>query len=322
MGRSADVPPRCAWLFVSAALLAFGCGGSDAWWDRDGARGPSFVGGPAPAFAWRTPEGRHAVHVSVPMAIDDCRPLEALGRTCSDLDRDGLTDEWEAALLERLTPVVRLTPDDPFFTDPEAVLVAIGRVHRRDDDVFVTIVLAYTRDYGACGFGAHPGDLERVALRLATPTRHDAVVTAVFLAAHEGGTVYRGAGLDRMRFLEPLEDGRVCNDAHARWIVYASEKKHATYPDAATCEDARDLICLAEVCGAPVVDGAFDFGEPGDVRPQVHNAGEPDAPLLTALDAFGFAGEDAWDDRPFCGGAPRSDACPPSLRSKLLDDPF
>lgn len=309
---------------VGVVLLAFvaACGGSDGWWN-DGWHGHGASSAAAPGSTWRTPDGRLAVHVAVPMDVEACRPLEALGRVCTDGDRDGLTDAWEATVLEQLVPVVRLTIDDPFFADPEAKLVAIGRVHRRGDRrVLVNIVLAYTRDYGSCELGAHPGDAERVALLLDAPTPHDAVVSATFLAAHEGGTVYDEPNLGAMQYLDPPDEFRANGDTGPRWLVYASEKKHASYPNVAACEAARDLVCLVETCGTPLDASGFDFGDPGDVHPPVYNAGEADARLLSALDDIGFIGEDAWDDQAFCGGAPRSGACPPSIRSKLAHDPF
>ena len=277
---------------------------------------------PAPARTFATPDGRLAVHVTVPMRVDACRPLEPLGIRCDDIDEDDLVDAWEDALLGRLTPVVRFADDEPAFTDPEARFAAVGRVApRHDGHILVVVTLLYTHDYGSCGVGAHPGDAERVALLLEPYEDHDVVVTAVFLAAHEGGARFGPGELHHMRYVDDGNpayasyDQRSCG-AEPRWLVFSSKGKHATYVSAQVCEDARKFICLEEDCGAP-----YETPQPFDRTPPVFNAGEPEHPRLQELDPIGFAGDHAWLDQRFCGGVGKR-GCPPSVRSKLLDDPF
>src|SRR5262245_56649970 len=52
----------------------------------------------------------------------------AVCAACDDLDGDGLSDEWETKMLEAFRPRVRLAPDEPFITDPDAKMLQIARV--------------------------------------------------------------------------------------------------------------------------------------------------------------------------------------------------
>ncbi len=235
-----------------------------------------------------------------------------------DLDLDGLDDQWEQAVLEAARPAVRLSDDEPHLTDDDAVLAQVGRVELvalAPVEVRVYVMLGYSEDYGSCGLTAHHGDSERVALVLRGDADdgagNDMWVTQAYTAAHEGtatdhGRVYVDEALDT-ELVYAVVDGAT------RWVVAASEAKHATYGNATLCADAFFIPCLVETC-APDDGGVV-------LLPPVINAGEPDAPLVTDLGPLGFAGDDAWADQPFCGGTPMG-GCSSPVREKLLNNPF
>lgn len=289
---------------------------------------PQPAGDPARASgsdAWAAWVERHAhtiaIRTALPRSHAACRALVAPGLTCADVDRDGLTDAWEDAVLGALVPSVELAAAEPGLDEPGVGLAAVGRVVGVDGDrTRVFIMLGYPRDHGRCGWTAHRGDSERVALELVRPAvprgAGDLILDGAYTAAHEGeildrGRLVQGEELQQLAFPPDPGTGR------PRWRVYASARKHATYGSVAWCEAALRLPCLEEDCGAP-------GGGPGPlvVVPRVINAGEPDAPRVTELSAIGFPGEQAWVDQPFCGGLGRARRCASAVVDKLTVDPF
>lgn len=267
-----------------------------------------------------TDEGRLALHSNLPPRVDDCLALPAALPPCEDLDADGLVDAWEDAVLDRLRPLRRFDEEEAAVDDAEVVLADVGRVAPAPDGAYrLMVMLGYSRDYGSCGFTAHNGDSERVALDLVPLPEEGAggvVVRRAYTAAHEGtandhGRVFADGELDQL-VLSP--DPRT---NQPRWTVFPSADKHATYATIEICEGISPLPCLDEDCGP---DGVADPAA-YDRLPPVGNAGELVAPRLTDLSELGFAGEDAWADQDFCGGLGGTE-CSSSVRSKLLDDPF
>jgi hypothetical protein len=261
------------------------------------------------------------LHTNLPAWIDDCLDMGMLEVPCTDADQDGLTDEWEDLVLDRLTPAVRFDESEQIVDDPDAVVAAVGRVAPFNDGSGVKIrayiMLGYHADYGRCGLSGHDGDSERVVLDLQMGELAGSVdVVGFYTAAHEytitdHGQVFTGADIALLEFpTDPIT-------GEPRWMVYASDGKHATYGNAQLCEDAEWVICLDEDCDADGADAsAYTWLFP------VWNAGEVTAPFLTDLGPVGFPGEEAWIDKEFCGGLPGIGGCAGSVREKLLNDPF
>ncbi|MBN2359841.1 MAG: hypothetical protein JXR83_10335 [Deltaproteobacteria bacterium] len=288
--------------------------GTDSGADAGPEAGPPFAPTAATSLA---ADGRLALSSNVPARTDGCP--ESLGEVCADADGDDLVDAWEEMALELLRPRLRLDEGEDLLGDPAAVVAAIGHIYPTSLaplEVRALIVIGYSRDYGSClGISAHNGDTERVALRLVALTAPgDVVVSAAFTAAHDG------APLDHNRLLagdELQEMEFVDGESGPRWLVYASEDKHASYVSVADCEFS-DIPCFDEDCSPDGVADPSAF----ELLPPVVNAGEPAAPLVEDLAALGFAGEDAWLDQPFCGGRTRGGICAGSVRKKLTTDPF
>jgi len=288
--------------WIALALALCGCTELDVF-----TSGAPWRGVPLAVDAPRGSVGRSRV-------TDGVWRIEAdLAPTCAadgcDLDADGLADAWEAMLLDKLRPIVRIGGAEELLEDPDATLGSVGRVTPGNgDEVFVAIVLAYSRDYGRCGFTEHSGDSERVALRVA----RDGTVRAAYTAAHEGTSVDAGA------VMEPWELTFVADPVtgDARWYVLAVEGKHATYASAEACAAFSDTTCLAESC--PRATRAPDL----ELLIPIVDAGEP---------GTGWGWHDWWpypftepyDPSPFCGDRwVDGVACAQPIRDKLLADPF
>jgi len=323
--------PRAAAAALALALAAAGgactdldaLGGSEPLlpWSESAPRGadsPRAAGTPPYRATAAIEDGALELRTDLPRAPAGCLEDQAPA-LCGDVDRDGLVDEWEDLALDALRPFVRIDEGDPLRVDREGRVGSIGRVwpaagDARAGPIRLVLVLAYSRDYGRCSFGAHLGDSERVALDLApVPGERGAVrVVRAYTAAHEWSDkdVSRLFAGDLSRQLEVEEDPIT---GQPRWVVHASRSKHATYATAALCE-AQDswIFCGDEDCDSGPASLQSELLMPVD------NAGEPDAPrVLRMMD------EPVWDDVPFCGGLGHGDGpCASPLRDKLLDDPF
>jgi hypothetical protein len=258
------------------------------------------------------------LHTNLPPDPTDCAALS--DAPCEDLDADGLVDAWEALVLDRLRPVVRMDEDEPLISQGDGLLINIGRIWPvSESTVHAVIVLAYSEDYGRCGLTAHHGDSERVALSL-TLHSGSAWVSGAYTAAHEG-ELNDGSALLTGDDLSGMTLDADSRTGEPRWVVFSSEGKHATYTTAQLCEDASFLPCLEEDCAPDNVTDKARF----DVLPEVMiNAGEPDAPLADDLTDQGMPGEQIWADQTFCGGLGRTDeeSCSSGLLEKMLSDPL
>ena len=265
-----------------------------------------------------TEDGRLGLRCNLPRGVEECMAIPQA--PCADADQDGLVDAWEDVALDLLRPARRFDEAEPYFDDATGVLGDVGRVAPVDDHVRIYVMLGYSRDYGSCaGLTSHNGDSERVVIDLLTwqaAGPGGVVFDAVYTAAHEG------APTDASRLFprEDLSELVVQLDpasARPRWFVYPSSGKHATYASVEICEGISNAPCIEEDCGADGVEDPSAF----EVLPAFVNAGEPEAPRVDALDELGFVGETAWGDSPFCGGL-GGNGCPPSVRDKLINDPF
>ncbi len=258
------------------------------------------------------------LYINLPPAPEDC--LRLRDAPCDDLDSDGLVDAWEGVVLERLRPLVVLDEDEPMLESTDGLLIHIARIWPvTAKSVRVMIVLAYSEDYGRCGLTAHHGDSERVALTLSLQDG-SAWVTEAYTAAHEGeltdqSTLYT---LDDLDQLETTADPAT---GEPRWLVYASEGKHATFASAEHCEEASIIPCLEKDC-AP--DGVSDKARYSILSAHALNAGEESHPLADDLAEFGMPGEHIWLDQTFCGGLGRANEadCSSGLLEKMRSDPM
>jgi len=256
--------------------------------------------------------------------------VEACQGACVDADGDGLVDAWEKLVLDRLHPAVTFDEDEPLL-DKDDAFAALGRLYARDATHLTAIVLlVYAQDYGAPNwlcFGAskHPGDVERVALDLELVGKGDVVVKNAFTTGHEGteddqSHVWKTAELKKLEVIDDALSG-----GEPRWRVYASQSKHATYVSKEHCENVRlakltHRFCVNEDCAPDRVRDQAKYTK----LPSIVNAGEPGKPIVDDLGPLGFKGERAWSEAKFCGGVKTSpnEECPPSIKSKLLLDPF
>jgi hypothetical protein len=269
----------------------------------------------------RAPDGAFRVQSS----------LAARCAGCKDVDGDGLNDEWEDAVLAKLTPLVTFDEDEPMMKgDNRDAFAAIGRVFPSGDRVVVSVLILYAKDYGApnpvCfGASSHSGDAERAALELEITGGGNAVSRAAYTTGHEGTPE------DQTTIVRDGEQKRL-EDVNGRWRVYSSQGKHATYMSKEHCESARlstllHRFCASEDC-AP--DKMSDEAKTRFTRaPKVLNVGELDAPRAENEDLgrLGFEGVRAWSDERFCGGITGlSDGerakCPDALKAKLPKNPF
>jgi hypothetical protein len=255
------------------------------------------------------------LRTNLPAMMSDC--AAAVGAPCADLDQDGLTDGWEDVVLDRLRPIQRLDEDEALVSDATAVLADVGRVALVGQEVHVFIMLGYSKDYGSCGFTAHDGDSERVALALSLlGDAGDARVEQAYTAAHEGTATDHS----RLFATADLPDLVYENDpalAEPRWVVFPSQDKHGTYATIDICENISVVPCFDEDCAPDGVADPSLF----DRLPTYVNAGEEAHPMVTDLGPIGFPGDDAWAVQDFCGGLGGS-PCSDDVRNKLLNDPF
>lgn len=272
------------------------------------------------------------IETGVAARMADCK---AAGDACSDRDGDGLVDAWEAAILDRLRPAVTFDEDEPLMKqDNHDAFAMLGRVFpRANGHVVVNVLLLYTRDYGAQNpvclhTSRHAGDVERVAMDLElSADGRSASVVAAFTTGHEGteddqSRVWKGAELgSTLRYVDDPSTHQ------PRWQVFPSQNKHATYATVEQCQGVHlkqwtHDFCIDEDCKPDKVRDPARFTR----IPPIANAGEPGKPLTDDLGGLGFPRERAWSDDKFCGGlqvdADAKKDCPPSVKSKLLRDPF
>jgi hypothetical protein len=304
-----------AGVFVGLALVACSIGSED-----DTESSSDEINGEAVRVS-RANDGAFRIQSSIPARCEGCK----------DVDHDGLNDEWEDAVLAKLTPLVTFDEDEPMMkSDNKDAFAAIGRVFPSGDRVVVSVLILYAKDYGApnplCFHAkSHSGDAERAALELEITGGGNAVSRAAYTTGHEGTED------DQTTIVHDGEQKRL-EDVGGRWRVYSSQGKHATYMSKDHCESAQlssllHRFCASEDC-AP--DKMNDEEKARFTRaPKVLNVGEVDAPRAENddLGRLGFSGVRAWSDERFCGGVTGlSDEerakCPDPLKSKLPKNPF
>lgn len=268
-------------------------------------------------------DGALVVRTDVPAWADACA-------SCADVDRDGLSDRWEDALLDRLRPRMALHPEEPLVTDPDGRFGYVARVFRPEGAprgiVRAIIVTGFSLEPGVLLFGkipvsAHDGDSERVAVELSLrDDGREATVTRVYFAVHEH------TPNDHSRVYSEAETRRVLTwgedaSGQPRWVVFPSRAKHPQFPNPEACEatSLRGTGLFREHC-------ATSEATSHPVLPAIVNAGEPSAHRIDDLAIVGFPGDEAWVAQKFCGGfreRPRlGGGCAESIAEKLLDDPF
>jgi hypothetical protein len=305
------------------ALIGLALVGCAITSEDDAASSSDEINGEAVRVA-RAEDGAFRVSSSIPARCEGCK----------DVDHDGLNDEWEDAVLAKLTPLVTFDEDEPMMKgDNKDAFAAIGRVFPSPgshDRVVVSVLILYAKDYGApnpiCFHAkSHSGDAERAALELEITGGGNAISRAAYTTGHEGTED------DQTTIVRDGEQKRL-EDVGGRWRVYSSQGKHATYMSKEHCESARlssflHRFCASEDC-AP--DDMNDDDKSRFTRaPKVLNVGELDAPRADNddLGRLGFAGVRAWSDERFCGGVTGlSDEeraeCPDPLKAKLPKNPF
>jgi hypothetical protein len=324
---------RLAFTIVTASALALAaCTGSS----DDVESSSDDITGAARAHVTRAEGGALGFATPIAARVDACTSGPD---ACKDADHDGLVDAWEAAVLDRLRPAVTFDEDEPLIKDGSAAFAMLGRVFPgAAGHVVVNILLLYTSDYGAqnpvCFHKSkHAGDVERVALELeldeSKGSAGGARVIAAFTTGHEGteddqSRVWKGDELGKT--LKYINDGAT---HEPRWQVFPSQNKHATYATIEQCQAVHlkqwtHDFCIDEDCAPDRVRDAARFTR----VPAIINAGEPGAPLSDDLAPLGFPSERAWSDDKFCGSlgatldAEAKKECPPSVKSKLLKNPF
>lgn len=193
--------------------------------------------------------------------------------TAQDLDRDGLPDRLEQALLDRFSPTLVLSAGEcdgqpatmqPWTADPQVAdrsgtvygHVALRSAGPGDVEVEIKFFHLWGRD---CGRPSHALDLERVsalvhASRLDAPA--DEWEAAYWYAAAHEGTVCDASSGAAAEALRATGVGP---------YVYVSRGKHASYLNRGHCKWG----CGSDLC---------DPGPPSPRGPVV-NLGERDAPL-------------------------------------------
>ena len=244
--------------------------------------------------------------------VEDC----SAPADCMDADDDGIVDVWENQVLEAFKPALVFDEEEEIVNDPDGVIAHVARVGRgilpRRYVAYITLLYHY--DYGSCGtLSSHNGDSERVVVHV-EETDDSVILVGAYTAAHEGTLTDHSFTYENRALFDLHYDTSVAGEA--RWVVYPSKNKHATYITPEVCAGISPIPCFSENCG-PAVDPAIGGGQTFPV----FNAGEPDTPLLGDLSAVGFPGEDPWADQDFCGGL-GGGLCSGSIRSKLTTNPF
>lgn len=190
-----------------------------------------------------------------------------------DLDRDGLADQLEQALLERFRPTFVLSAGEcdgqpatmaPWAADPRVIDrdgTIYGHVARRDTQPGrVEIEIKYFHLWGRdCGRPSHALDIERVSVLVHAPAVDvplDEWEAAYWYAAAHEGTVCDASSGAAAAALRATRVGP---------YVYVSRGKHASYLNRGHCKWG----CGSDLC---------DPGPPVGHGPIV-NLGERDAPL-------------------------------------------
>jgi hypothetical protein len=184
----------------------------------------------------------------------------------ADLDRDGLADDFERALVRAHLPFLAHHPDDRCG---RAGIVFRARPHPNDgdgDDGALVLVVASQLFAVDCGLNSHDGDNEAFAFTIDPSLPPPAGLTALVAISHQATACERTSSCGACPGMPACD-----RDADGRAILYSSLDKHAGAVDVG---GACSFGSCLDSCALPL--------ESADV-PLV-NAGEPDAPLLATLD--------------------------------------
>ncbi|MRR15817.1 MAG: hypothetical protein EG826_05110 [Deltaproteobacteria bacterium] len=293
------------------------------------------VGGTAWALTLTITDDGRKLESSVPFLVAKCGP--------GDSDCDGVLQEFEDAVLQRLNPKFELDEDEPWLRNRSVdKAVNFGRVTvypSREDPKYLLVNFAVTwsRDYGRDtlpGRGPyidyynkviaikHNGDVERITEAWEIVDNRTARLKWVYMSAHSGESLHSGVWSAQGESCNPGKvklavDQNLCARVQFednRVKVQASEGKHAIYPTVKVCEDVRLVATIGEDCGG---GGTHLFS--------VYNAGEPDHPLMDDINAI-FPGEKIWTATDFCGSKRTSSYNPalPCIGHRIgssLEDP-
>ena len=190
----------------------------------------------------------------------------------ADLDRDGLSDDFEDALLTKFVPALRISADEcdglpaefqPGSLRPKVIAKSgtiYGQVFRAGEFLEIHYYHLWSRD---CGRKGHPLDAEHVSalLREDGPPESVSAWTPIYwyAAAHEDTLCDSSNGA--MAGVLPATDRGAS--------VWISRGKHASFLSAEAC---------ARGCGADRCDRATLLSPS-----KILNIGEPGAPLNGAL---------------------------------------
>lgn len=231
----------------------------------------------------------------------------------TDLDRDGLADAGEAELARAFRPYFLFDraenarrPFEPvtlFQVRPGGCVGPRSRCGPEPLRATVVYLNLWQWDGGygpssLCG-DRHKGDNQEVVLEV---------------ESGDDGRSFRIVSVHNGAYVWPARSGAVRFGAGRHPWVYLAAGKHHQFFD--TRLDGRDSPYSKWACnddvdgeGARLLAAVELFGRP-------NNAGEPEAPLMGALDEHGFPGEGAWSSKPFCGGL---GACAPGTTRRNAD---
>lgn len=236
-----------------------------------------------------------------------------------DNDRDGLSDAAEAELAQAFRPFMIFDSHENARLSHEPVtlfqvrpLGCVGQLSRCGAPLQVTVVYAnlwqWDRGYGPaswwCRLDWHKGDLQGVSMILES----------------DDGASFRVHSIRNWGFTWPAHKTVRFLAGRHFWLYFSSGKHHQFFD---TALDAKPSPYTKWKC-RDNVDGKGDFMLARVERPQGpgwNNVGEPEAHdpkfFVGDLGSYGYAGEDAWSQKPFCGGMPCEPSNPTSSPASL-----
>lgn len=240
-----------------------------------------------------------------------------LPRSGTDLDRDGLVDAGEDELADAFRPYLIFDSREKHRRSFEPVTLyqvrprgCAGPVARCGGPLEVSIVYLFLWQWDG-GYGGkswcgdtHLGDNQKLSI----------IVESV-----DSGKTFRIKTIHNGRYLWPRKSGAVGFHSGRHPRIYFSQGKHHQFFD--TRMDGRDSPYSSWGCNETIDGGGASLLS----TVSGNNVGEPEAhaSFIGPLDNYGFTGEDAWDENPFCGGlaCPSSKGASPNA-SKWSDHPF
>jgi hypothetical protein len=245
-----------------------------------------------------------------------------------DTDTDGISNEREWYLIEKVKPVLIFDENEPLDVVNETLtLYQVSPVRRGGQEGYlITVVMLYPYDTGMINWDLDGWDhvtcgsiVGEVVARAAEYDRHcgDSEPLRIFVADY-GPTDWKIEAIDIKRHgndWEPYDDTRFSYERdeetglNTHPIVYVSEGKHAMYPSENECDNYSHVF--------------YDFGVSCNIKfedcgggiklnlytPEKYNVGERERQNFDSLGEVTneFPGAYAWADKPFCGGwAPES----------------